>query len=188
MGNSMQFPPGVYDISKGATRIARVLSLSTVLPNAPPIQWQPNKEHWFTTASLTNLNSYFNAATLRVSYVNDLGSLQKIATELADPSKYTFQLYAKGILSQSDWIAGAPSYIAPAYYLVQKNPPIPNRAMRPLFEVQASNSAKLARVTWVTLDNTVTNYFQNAAVGAFVDIEQKALSTIPSNGWYYRSP
>jgi hypothetical protein len=131
--NTEQFPPGVYDILNGInnTRIARVLSLSTTLPTAPGVNWQPNMEHWFTTASLTNLQTAFSISAIKAKYAANLTNLNVIATELADPTKYKFQLYAKGVLTVQDWISGVPAYNTPAYYFVQNSPPVPTRAMRP---------------------------------------------------------
>jgi hypothetical protein len=188
--NTEQFPPGVYDILNGInnTRIARVLSLSTTLPTAPGVNWQPNMEHWFTTASLTNLQTAFSISAIKAKYAANLTNLNVIATELADPTKYKFQLYAKGVLTVQDWISGVPAYNTPAYYFVQNSPPVPTRAMRPLFEVPNSDPSKLANVTWMTLDNTVTNYFANVGVGTTVTLGSNALSLIPANGWYYRAP
>jgi hypothetical protein len=187
-GGLKQYPPGLYDVLRGDddARIARILSLSKTLPTAPGVTWIAHKEHWFTTAGL-NLQTAFGVSTLKVRYVSNLTNLNQIAAELANTALYTFQLHAKGILTQADWIPGAPPYLTPAYYWVQNAPPIPNRAMRPLFEVATSPPTKLNHVAWVTLDNTVTNYFSGATPGTTILLNSTALAQIPSNGWYYRT-
>lgn len=183
-----QYPPGVFDILRGDNnqRIARILSLSKTVPTAPGVTWIAQREHWFTTAGL-NLQTAFGAATIKATYAANLTNLNQVAAELANPALYTFQLHARGILNQSDWVPGAPPYAAPAYYFVQNAPPIPSRAMRPLFQVASSPTTKLNEVAWVTLDNTVTSYFAGVPVGTTIVLNGTPLGSIPSNGWYYQS-
>jgi|GEM_PF-3110465 len=183
-----QFPPGVYDVldTTGAL-VARVLSLGNTLPTAPGVSWKKNKEHWFSVAGL-NLNTGFGGASIDIEYDQDLGSLEKVALELANTSNFTFQLYAKGILTTSSWVSGQPTISTPAYYFVQTPLPTdPNKAMRPLFMVDPNNALMLTSIAWFTLDNTVTSYFANVSPGTTIKQDRKATSTIPTNGWYYQS-
>lgn len=182
----MQLPPAVYDLTTGlGDRVARILSLSTVVPTTnPPFAWQKNREHWFTKASITDLNSYFSGSVMKLTYVDALGqNLQTIANELADPSKYRFQFYALGV--PVSWTPGAPPYSTPAYYFEQGSAA---NAMRPLFQVSGANPVVLSAVTWVTLDPNVTGYFGGATPGTTISLSSKPLSSIPTGGWYCKTP
>lgn len=183
-----QFPPGAYDVRDATgTLVARVLSLGNTLPTAPGVNWKKNKEHWFSVAGL-NLNTGFGGTSIDIAYAQDLGTLEKMALELANTANFTFQLYAKGILTQSSWISGQPTIDAPAYYFVQVPlPNDPNRAMRPLFMVDPNDALMLTRIAWFTLDNTVTSYFANVSPGTTIKQGSQPTSNIPSNGWYYQS-
>lgn len=183
-----QFPPGVYDVlGTSGSLVARVLSLGSTLPSAPGVSWKKNKEHWFSVAGL-DLDTALNDASIDIRYAEDLGSLEKVALQLADPAEFTFQLYAKGILTPASWISGQPTITTPAYYFVQTPlPGDPNRAMRPLFMVNPNDALMLSSIAWFTLDNTVTSYFQNVSPGTTIKQDRAATSTIPTNGWYYIS-
>jgi hypothetical protein len=184
-----QFPPGVYDIlTSSSQRIARILSLSGTVPSAPPIQWQSNREHWFTPASITDLRPLLQSATIRVTYVANLGNLQAVATELANASLYRFQLRAKGVLAPSDWVAGTPPWVAPAFYFEQSPlPPAPSVPMRPLLQVSSTDAKKLLATNWLSPTQSLTGYFQNVPVGASVTLASQATSQIPTTGFYYRA-
>jgi hypothetical protein len=179
-----QCPPGVYEVTTGSGTVFRLLSLSTTLPvSVPPFAWKKNTEHWFSPAGL-KLDVALGASSMDVTYTDDLSSLQKLVDALANPALYTFQLYALGVLSKDDWISGVPSWASPAFYFESSATP----KMKPLFEVSSSSQTTLAHLSWFSPDNTLTSYFQGASPGAKITVTSKATSTIPTNGYYYRSP
>lgn len=180
-----QFPPGLYDFLRGDnnSRIARMLSLSTTLPTAPPVTWKKKNEHWFTPAGL-DLSTALNVTSIKVQYVSDLTNLTTIAQALAVGANFTFQKYAKGVLASTDWVAGAPSWSAPAYYFEES---AANDAMRPLFQVLSTDHTKFHKIGWVTLDNTVTQYMSGVPAGTIVTVSSVSTANIPNNGSYYQT-
>jgi hypothetical protein len=182
--NEKQFPPGVYDLtSSGGSPIFRVLSLSSAVPTTqPPFAWQAKREHWFSPLG-ANLQTLLGAGGITVKYTSDLGSLQAVANALANPTLYTFQLYARGVLTTSDWIWGVPPWATPAYFYQSSTTP----KMQPLFEVASNDPTQLAHVNWFSPDNTLTSYFAGAQPGAQIACAAKSVSLIPTSGYYYRA-
>jgi len=163
-----------------------VLSLSSTVPTAPPIQWQANREHWFTPASINDLKPLLQSASISVVYAANLTNLQTVATELANSALYRFQLYAKGVLAPSDWISGTPPWVAPAYYFEQSPLPTPPTVpMRPLLQVSATDAKKLFATNWISPTQSLTSYFQNVPVGTALTLASKPTSSIPTSGYYY---
>ena len=194
--HGMQLPPdAIYNITNGAgTLVFRILSLGTATLVSNPVRtWKPNNEHWFSTKGV-DVAALLAVGPIKLTLVHRSQSgvdaqIQSTANALAVTTNFKFQLYAKGLLSQADWISGVPAPItSPNYYFVEQNPPILNRAARPLFETDPANSTLLAHVTWFTLDKTVVGYLVGAADGAFLTLPSTATSLIPTTGWYYRAP
>jgi hypothetical protein len=187
-----QYPPGVYDVLLGPTGdlcFARILALSTKLPNVPGVLWRKNKEHWFTNAALTNLASTLAAnSTIRVRYTETLADLEEVAAALANPALYVWQgIYAKELLVTTDWSQGTPSYVSPSFYYAQTGV-APEVTMRMVLEPSGTIGTQLTRITWLNVTNTLSSFFPGAQPGTVV--------TLPSGGWppsvspsyYYRAP
>jgi hypothetical protein len=59
--------------------------------------------------------------------------------------------------------------------------------MRLVIDVQETDGALLVSMSWLTLDNNLSAYFQNAGDGTTYTLEPKPTSAMPQNGWYYQA-
>lgn len=189
-----QFPPvGSFYVQSGASDILRMISVSsTTLTTNPSFSWQKNKENWFSPTNL-NLDSTFGAVTSITIKLNHHSpttpaidaSIQATGDALANTANWSFQLYAKGTLATSDWVSGVPSYGSKAYYFEENS--MSSTRPRVLFDVDPSNNTKLLKMVWYAPVNTVTGYLIGAADGSSITLQKKALTSVPTNGYHYKT-
>lgn len=189
-----QFPPvGSFFVQNGASDILRMISVSTTtLTSNPSFSWQNDKENWFTPSGL-NLDSTFAACTsitIRLDHHAPKtpaidSTIQSTADALANATNWSFQIYAKGTLTTSDWISGAPAYGSKAYYFVENG--AASDRPRVLFDVDSTNTTKLKKMIWYAPVNTVTAYLAGVADGTTITLDKKPLTDIPASGYYYKT-
>ena len=192
--NPLQLTPtGTYWLTAvddwgNRTSVMGIVSLgSAVITTKPSFAWTQNKEHYFARAAATDLASILSSAAkieIEVAH-NGFGVPDKeiisFAQALIDESA-RFQAYGKPVLSPSDWVPGAPTYGTKAYYF-DVGDSDPGRA-RILFDIDESDVGEIARLVWITEDDSVTDYFTGAADGTKLALLQKTLGDIPTTGVY----
>lgn len=185
------WPPCNYTIT-AASEVLRMISLSTVgMTTTPAFAWQTTSENWFSPIN-TDLYTALGAANsvslkaIHHSPTTPDATLVSYGNGLATTTANTFQQYAKATLTTTDWKAAPATYnAARSFYFVQPQVPVP---VKLLIELDPTDNKKLAHLFWFSAANTVTSYMANVADGTAYTLNKTALTSVPTTGYYYRSP
>jgi hypothetical protein len=189
-----QLPPTInYSLAAGANQFLKLISLSsTGMTTQPAFAWGTNQENWFSTIN-TNLSSTLkNAASLTLTLIHNSpatpdATLVTYGNQLATTTSNTFQLYAKGLLSTNDWLAAPAAYNSATSYYYEETGGAANR-IKLLIEVSPTDATKIGHLIWFSPNNTMTGYMSGKPDGSTVTLSKLALSSVPTTGYYYKSP
>lgn len=187
-----QLPPTCnYTITAGS-EVLRMIALSTVGMNTTPaFAWQTSSENWFSPINTDLYTALGAAASVSLKAIHHSATtpdatIVSYGNGLATTTQNTFQQYAKAALTTADWKACPATYnAATSFYFVQPQAPVP---VKLLIEVDPNDHKKIAHLIWFSATNTVTTYMTGVADNTAYTLTKTALTSVPTTGYYYRSP